>query len=222
MMFATAFVVWLHTDADDQKDKRGRFPFSDTIYHTLQSSVHLLAVDTVIAVAVSLVWMWLLRNFVTPLIYLLIFSVPVIMTTMSIYPLVRSYGGPADGSGLQDQALRWTCLVPAAIAVGWTWMIWRGRNSLERAVTIIQLACKILAENPSLILLSFGTLVGLLTFTWIWFGMFTRVFLSGRSAYIGGAFIWIPNKWSWGLGAYFIFMYLWTLGVASGLQRYSS
>jgi hypothetical protein len=219
MMFATAFVVWLHTDADDQRDSKGRFPFSDTIYHTLNSSVHLLAVDTVIAVAVSLVWMWLLRNFVTPLIYLLIFSVPVIMTTMSIYPMVWSYAGPTHGHGPQDKAMRWTSLVPAAIAIGWTWMVWRGRNALERAVSIIQFACKILGENPSLLLLSFGTLVGLLTFTWVWFGMFTRVFLSGKSAYIGGSIVWIPNKWSWGLGGYFIFMYLWTLGVASGLQR---
>lgn len=233
-MFATAFIVWLHTD-----DPSSSVPFGDAIYNTLHSSIHLLAVDSLLSVGVSLGWMFLLRSFVRPLIYILLFSVPIVMTFLSIYPLFWSYQGRWDGDGPQDKAMRWTSLVPALVGAGWVWMVWRGRRALDRAVGIIELSCKILGENPSLVLLSFGTLVGLLCFTWVWFAMFSRVFLAGKNIFVDGKSpceicnrqraksktgknMWIPSQWSWGLGAYFIIMYLWTLGVVSGIQRATS
>src|SRR5690606_9784035 len=99
-MFSTAFIVWLHTD-----DPSSKVPFGDTIYNTLHTSVHLLAVDTFLSVAISLGWMFLLRSFVRPLIYLLLFCVPIVMTFLSIYPLFWSYQGRWNGDALQDTAM---------------------------------------------------------------------------------------------------------------------
>lgn len=172
-MFTTSFVVWLHTEET-------KLPL-DTVYRTLHSAVHLLAVDTFLAIAVSLVWMYLLRSFVKPLIYLILVSVPLALTALSLYPLIMSYKGKMGGNGPQDKAMRWGSIFPALMAGFWVYFAYKGRNALGRAVGIIQLACKILGENPALVLLSFGTLVGVCVFTWIWVGMFTRVFWIGNT-----------------------------------------
>lgn len=164
--------MWLHTE-------EVKLPL-DTVYRTIQSSIHLLTVDTLLAIAVSLIWMYLLRSFVKPLLYLILVSVPIILVGLSMYPLIMSYRGRWDGDGPQDKAMRWGSIFPAAMAGLWVYFAWRGKNALGRAIGIIQLACKILGENAALVLLSFGTLGTICVFTWVWVGMFTRVFWVGN------------------------------------------
>jgi len=102
----------------------------------------------------------------------------------------------------------------------WVWMAWKGRDSMDRAIGIIRLACKILFDHPILIAVSLGLLGAVVAFTWLWVGMFTRVFLRGTATVsAGGTMKWIVESNSWVLGAYFILMYLWTWGVISGIQR---
>lgn len=164
--------MWLHTE-------EAKFPL-DNVYRTIQSSIHLLTVDTLLAIAVSLIWMYLLRSFVKPLLYLILVSVPIILVGLSMYPLIMSYRGKWDGDAPQDKAMRWGSIFPAAMAGLWVYFAWRGKNALGRAIGIIQLACKILGENAALVLLSFGTLGTICVFTWVWVGMFTRVFWVGN------------------------------------------
>lgn len=211
-MFTTSFIVWLHT-------QEVNIPNRDTIYNTLHGSMHLLTIDTFVAIAISLVWMYLLKSFVKPLIYLITVSVPVVLVAFSIYPFVMSFRAPAGKPyGGQGAVMRWGSLVPAILSVVWVYTAWRSRYALNRAIGIIQLACRIIGENPALVLLSFGTLAGTCLFTWLWLGIFTRVFLTGNSFSAG--------KWGWGLsnktvglGIYYIVMYLWTLGISSGIHR---
>lgn len=179
-MFATGFLSWLQTD------ERKLSKLVDTVHTVIHSHIHLLAVDSVIAVGVALAWMYLLRRFVKLLIYALLFFVPIILFAMSLWPFVQSYRGKWGGNSSQDKAMRWASVVPMLMSVMWIWMAYKGRNALGRAIGIIQLSCKILGENPSLILLSFGTLVGVTIFTWIWVGMFQSVFLYGRIGYVQG------------------------------------
>ncbi|KAF8468370.1 hypothetical protein BDZ91DRAFT_771793 [Kalaharituber pfeilii] len=215
-MFATGFLSWIQTD-EHQLSK-----LIDTVHTAIHSHIHLLAVDSVIAVAVSLAWMYLLRRFVKLLIYSLLVSVPIILTAMSIWPLVQSYKGKWGGNSSQDKAMRWASIVPAFMSVMWIWMAYRGRNAMGRAMAIIQLSCKILGENPALIMLSFGTLLGTIVFTWMWVGMFQSVFLYGRVGTVRGVPVFYLDWSTWALGVYFIIMYLWTLGVLSGFQRAAS
>ena len=179
-MFATGTMSWLQTD----EGKLSKL--IDTVHTAIHSHIHLLAVDSVVAVGVSLLWMYLLRRFVKLLIYALLVSVPIILAAMSIWPLVQSYGGKWGGDSTQDRAMRWGSIVPAIMSVTWIWVAYRGRNAMGRAMGIIQLACKILGENPALILLSFATLLGTIIFTWIWVGMFQNVFLYGRVGVVKG------------------------------------
>jgi len=214
-MFTTSFVVWLHTEEADIRNPK------DTIYKTLHGSMHLLTIDTFVAIAISLIWMYLLKSFVKPLIYLIMVSVPMVLVAFSIYPFVMSFKSPEGGKGYGGQVtvMRWGSIVPAIMSMVWVYTAWKSRFALNRAIGIIQLACRIIGENPALVLLSFGALVGTCVLTWIWFGMFTRVFLTGNIL-IGGKWGWALNKKTICLGVYYIIMYLWTLGIASGIHRF--
>lgn len=211
-LFASFFLVYLHTSAPTLKH-----PLGDTIYTTLHASFHLLAVDTLVAVIVSLLWLAILRSYVRPLVYGILVGVPVILFAFSLYPLISSYKGPWHGASLQDRAMRWLSFIPGVLAVLWTYTVYRGRHSFGKAIGILEFSCRILAANPALLMLGAATLVGVVTWTWLWVGMFTRVFLGGHLATSRAFFIIDASTW-W-LGIFFVLIYLWTLGVGSGIQR---
>ena len=209
-LFATFFLVFLHTPTPS-----GKMPLGDTIYTTLHSSFHLLAVDTVVSVIVSLVWLALLRSFVRPLVYLILLAVPVILFSFSLYPFISSYNGAESGSSFQDRVMRWFSFAPAIFGALWLYTVYHGRHSLTKAIGILEFSSKILASNPALLSLGFATLVAVIAWTWAWLGMFTRVFLGGH---LSGSFFVIDAS-TWWLGVFFIVMYIWTLSVISGIQR---
>lgn len=209
-MLATFFLVFLHTPIPNKN-------LGDTIYTTLSASFHLFAVDTVVSIVVSLVWLALLRSFVRSLVYLLVLAVPVILFSFSLYPLISSYKGASGGTDLQDKAMRWLSSVPGIFAVIWLYTIYKGRHSLTKAIGILEFAARILAANPALLGMGFATLGAVVVWTWMWLGMFTRIFLGGHLATSVTKFI--IDATSWWLAVYFVLMYIWTLSIISGIQR---
>jgi len=210
-MFASFVLVWFHTTTPSASK-----PLGDTIYSALTGSTNLLLWDTVITVVVAMIWLALLREYVRVLVFLMLIAVPVILFTFSIYPFVWSYKGSYSGDSVQDRAMRWLSFIPAIMACVWIYSIYQGRHSLGKAINILEFACKIVTQSPALVLLGFATLGTVVCFTWIWLGMFTRVFLGGHFSKIK-TFIIDVNTW-W-LGFYFVMVYLWTLGVIAGVQR---
>ncbi|KAK4235608.1 hypothetical protein C8A03DRAFT_46282 [Achaetomium macrosporum] len=209
-LFATFVLVFLHTD-------RGDRPLGDTIYTTLRASFHLLAVDTLVSIIVSLVWLAALRSFVKPLVALVLVGVPVILISFSLYAFVSSYQAASGSTRLQDTVMRWAAGVPAVSALVWLYLVYRGRHALKSAVGILEFSSRILAANPALVLVGMGCLAFVVTWTWIWLLMFTRVFLGGSFSSRLARFIISAS--SWWLGVYFILMYIWTLSIISGVQR---
>ncbi|CZT45563.1 related to choline transporter-like protein [Rhynchosporium secalis] len=209
-LFATFFLVFLHTETPDKN-------IGDTIYTTLHASFHLFAVDTVVSIVVSLVWIALLRSFVRSLVHMILLAVPVILFSFSLYPFVSSYKGAAHGNSLQDKAMRWLSFIPGIFALVWVYTIYKGRHSLNKAIGILEFASRILAANPALLGLGFATLGAVVVWTWMWLGMFTRVFLGGHLSTSVTRFI--IDATSWWLAAYFVLMYIWSLSVISGIQR---
>lgn len=211
-MFATFVLVWLHTSAPTRKK-----PLGDTIYTVLRSSFHLLAVDTLVAIVVSFVWLAALRYFVRPLVALILIAVPVIMLSFSIYPLVSSFQGREHGSSLQDLVMRWASTIPGMFALVWVYMVWKGRHALNSSIAILEFSSRILAANNALVLVGMAALALIVLWTWLWLAMFTRVFLGG--SYSGALSQFIIQSSSWWLGGYFLLMYLWTLSMIAGVQR---
>lgn len=213
-LFATSFLVWLHTDAPSKK-----MPLGDTIYTALRSSYYLLAMDTLLAVIIALIWLACLRSFVRPLVYGAVIGLPVILFSFSIYTLVSSYKGNTKGAGLQDKTMRWFSFIPLIIAGVWSYTLVQGRHSLHKAVAILEWASsRILGSNPGLLSLGVATLAATILWTWIWLSMFSRVFLSGHFASSASNFF-IIDVTTWWLGVWYVSMYLWTLGVIAGIQR---
>lgn len=211
-MFATFVLVWLHTSAPN-----GKKPIGDTIYTVLRSSFHLLAVDTLVAIIVSFVWLAALRYFVRPLVGLILVAVPVIMLSFSIYPLVESFHGRENTSRFQDIVMRWASTIPGIFALVWIYMVWKGRHALNSSIAILEFSSRILAANNALVLVGMGALGLIVFWTWLWLAMFTRIFLGG--SYSGALATFIIQASSWWLGAYFLLMYLWTLSMIAGVQR---
>lgn len=211
-LFATFLLVFLHTSTPNKRVSLG-----DTIHTTLHSSFHLLAVDTLVSIIVSLVWLALLRSFVRPLVYLILIAVPIIMISFSLYPLISSYSGPTAGMGIQDKVMRWLSFVPAVIGIVWTYTAYKGRHAFTKAVGILEFSSKILGANPALLFAGFLTLITFICWTWMWLGMFTRVFLGGQPSSSGNYFV--INVSTWWLGIFFVIMYLWVASFISGVQR---
>lgn len=208
-LFATFFLVWLHTSNPGK--------LGDTVYNTLRKSGHLFAVDTVVAVIVSLVWLAAMQSYVRHLVTLIVVAVPVILFSFSIYPMVSSYRGAAGGTSLQDKAMRWLSFIPFILCLLWMYTLVKGRHSLGKAIGILEFASKILNSNPALKGLGLGTLAVVVIWTWMWLGMFTRVFLGGHLSKSLTKFI--IDATSWWLAIYFVLMYVWSLSVISGIQR---
>ncbi|KAL8899732.1 MAG: hypothetical protein Q9192_001435 [Flavoplaca navasiana] len=207
-LFASFSLVYLHTYAPKN-------PLGDTVYTTLHSSYHLLATDTLVAVIVSLLWLAILRSYVRPLVYGILVAVPIILFSFFLYPLISSFKGQAHSNNIQDKAMRWLSFIPFVLSILWTFTIYKGRHSFGKAISILEFSCRILAANPGLLILGFATLVGVVTWTWIWMAMFTRVFLGGH---LSKNFFIIDGS-TWWLGAFFILVYLWTLAIGAGIQR---
>lgn len=209
-MLSTFVLVWLHTSPK-------KSPVGDTIYTTLQKSFDMLAVDTVVAVFVSFIWLAALRSFVRPLVSVILVAVPVIMLSFSIYSFASSFKGRTHGASFQDSVLRWASLIPAASCVLWLWLVIKGRRAIQQAIEILQFSSKILAQNPALLLIGFGCLAVIVLWTWAWLAMFTRVFMGG---YFSKSLVRFVIRFSsWWLGAAFIFMYMWTLSVINAVHR---
>ncbi|RMZ87301.1 hypothetical protein DV736_g5470, partial [Chaetothyriales sp. CBS 134916] len=211
-MATTWFLILLHTSAESK-------PKGDTAYNTLHSSFRLLLTYTIISVFVSLLWLATLRAYLRALVYGVLVAVPVILYSFSLYPLISSFQGRWHGRKLQDYAMRWGSLLPAAMATLWILAIMRGRHSMQRAINILEFAARVLGENPALVLVGFGTLGSIIAFTWAWLAMFTRVFLGGHPDGRSTSVRFIIDTSTWWLGAYFVLVYLWTISVIFGMQR---
>lgn len=209
-MLSTFFLVWLHTAP-------GKSPIRDTIYTAIQKSFHMLAIDTVVAVMVSFVWLAALRSFVRPLVTTILVAVPVVMFSFSVYAFASSFQRGTRSGSFQDTVMRWAAFVPAAGCVLWLWLVVKGRRAIQQAIEILQFSSRILAQNSGLLLMGFGCLALIVVWTWAWLVMFTRVFMGGYFAKSPARFV--IEMSSWWLGAAFVFMYLWTLSVINAVHR---
>lgn len=209
-MLSTFVLVWLHTSP-----RKG--PVGDTIYTTLQRSFHMLAVDTIVAIFVSFIWLAALRSFVRPLVSVILIAVPVIMFSFSLYAFISSFKGRTHGSSVQDTVMRWAALIPGVSCILWLWMVSKSRKAIQQAIEILQFSSRILAQNPALLIMGFGCLALIVVWTWAWLVMFTRVFMGG---YFSKSLVrFVIQLSSWWLGAAFVFMYMWTMSVMNSVHR---
>ncbi|ETN36342.1 uncharacterized protein HMPREF1541_08619 [Cyphellophora europaea CBS 101466] len=210
-MFATWFLYWLQTDPGDAR--------GDTVYNTLHGSFGLLSAYTVVSIFVALLWLAALRAYVRYLVYAVILVLPIILYSFSLYPFIASYTRVPEGGGTQNVLMRWGSFVPFVMATLWILAVLRSRLAMQKAISILEFATRILAANPALVIVGFATLSSIIGFTWMWLAMFTRVFLRGHPPDRGMVLRFVIDTSTWWVGTYFILVYLWTIAVIFGLQR---
>ena len=140
-----------------------------------------------------------------------------VLFSFSLYPMISSFQGPDHGSRLQDVVMRYAAIVPGVCAIIWVYLLYKGRHNITRAIDILDFSSRILAANPALVLLGFGSLALVISWTWVWLSMFTRIFLGGYFSKSLSAFI--IGTATWWLAVFFFIMYVWTLSVLSGVVR---
>lgn len=210
MLFATALIVWLRTSVPKS------VPLGDTIYTMMKSSWSTIILTTTFSIVLSTLWILFMKRYAKGLIYFSFVSVPIILIAFTIYPMLMSYRSGYGGNTSQDQVMRWTSLIPLLLAALWIVLIYRGRYVLQRSLNAVELCCTIVSDNKPLLLVGSATVFVFIIFTFIWIGLFTRVFLRGKV--VNGS-SWVLDGKSWVLGAFYVFVYLWTWGVISGIQR---
>lgn len=211
-LFATAFLVYLHTSLPSE----GKWRWGDTIYITIHKSYFLLGIYTLVSIFVSLLWLALLRSYIRLLVHGMLVIVPVILYSFSLYPFISSFKGSWHGESIQDKVMRWGSIFPFILATLWIYAVVQGRHATGKAVSILEFACRILAANPALLALGLLTVGVIVSWTWLWMLMFTRVFLGGH---LSSSKSFIIDVSSWWLGVYFVLVFLWSLGVIAGIQR---
>lgn len=211
-LLATAFLVYLHTSSPSGDKSR----WGDTVYMTVHRSFFLLGIYTLVSVLISLLWIAVLRSYVRPLVYVVIIAVPVILYSFSLYPFVSSFRGAWHGASVQDKVMRFGSVIPFIMASMWVYNIIRSRHAIGKAVSVLEFACRILAANVELLAFGLGVLACIVSWTWVWMLMFSRVFLGGHISRVS---LFVIDISSWWLGVYYILVYLWSLGVIAGVQR---
>ncbi|CAN6672580.1 hypothetical protein TRVA0_046S00936 [Trichomonascus vanleenenianus] len=210
MFFATSGLIWLRTSAPKS------IPLGDTVYTVLKASGPTLTATVLFSAAVSVAWVLVMRRYATALVYTMIISVPVGLISLSVYPTVMSYRTPDGGYGSQDRAMRWFSFLPLILACVWVFALYKGRHVLDRSLGVVKLACAMVSENRTLLLLGAASVAVFLAFSVVWTTLFTRVFLEGH---IMGGKRWVLDPISWFFGSVFFLVYLWTWGVISGITR---
>lgn len=211
-IFGVFFISLLQESPPDKKH-----PLGDTIYTVLQSSFHLIGVYSLVSIVVGLLWLSLLRSFARPLIMLILVAVPVISFSFFLYPFISSYKGYWHGDSVQDKVMRWFSLGPLGFAIFWVYTAWKGRHSLQKAADMLEFSGTILRTQSPLILVGIATLSCVILWSWLWMGMFVRLFLGGHFNKSGSR--WIIDLSTWWLGVAFFLDYFWVLAVMAGVQR---
>ncbi|KAL5611946.1 uncharacterized protein BROUX77_002102 [Berkeleyomyces rouxiae] len=211
-MLSTYFLVWLHTSAPDSSH-----PIGDTIYTTLRGSMYMLAVDTVLAIMVALVWLAALQSFVRPMVLLIVVGMPILSVSFFMYPFISSFHGRG---GMQERAMRWASSVPLAAACLWVYCVYKGRHSIHQAIKILEFSSRILRVNSALVTVGLVSLGVIVVWSWVWLTMFSRIFLDGYMSMTKAQ--WIIKGSSWWLGGWFVFMYMWTVSIINEVHRATS
>ncbi|ODV91990.1 hypothetical protein CANCADRAFT_55741 [Tortispora caseinolytica NRRL Y-17796] len=213
-MLSSAFLTWIRTEPAESRIR-------DAIFLVISQSIRLLSVDMVLAFLVSLVWFYVITHHLRPLVYTLAICLPLALVPLCFTTWAFSFKSPNGGHSTQDNVMRLISILPLVFAVLWSYVLYHSRNNLNRAIRIIQLSCKILKQNSSLMALGVGIILAFTLFTFAWIQMFSRAFLAVSdipdSSKSRADVILAPRSWLSGM--FYVFMYLWTFAVFSGIQR---
>ncbi|KAJ2719672.1 hypothetical protein GGI07_005079 [Coemansia sp. Benny D115] len=121
--------------------------FSDMLHAIAQISI-----ASVVSVALSVLWVQILRHQTRKVVWLTTLGVPVVSVAMAVWASVQVFSRVPVVEGLISYRVRsaLVVLVSVIMAVRFFWSVARRRRDIEQSVGIISLACDVLLLNRGL------------------------------------------------------------------------
>ncbi|TPX45522.1 hypothetical protein SeLEV6574_g03019 [Synchytrium endobioticum] len=190
-----------------------------SVYNTLYRSSGLLTFLTILAVGVGVGWIWTMKRFVRPIVYLTVVAIPA--SCLSLFAVIFTnsiLGKFQDNPALGQQyngSMVWS-LVTLAIGSSSGYLLMQKRRQIDQTIYIIELACDVLQSNPSVFLYSLALTGGFIVFSITWFAFFSRLWIVNPESSSTSTY---GSNYSSFSVLFFVFMYFWTSSVVQNVQK---
>ncbi|TPX35361.1 hypothetical protein SmJEL517_g02225 [Synchytrium microbalum] len=190
-MFITGIVLLFTTSS---------VPFSSivpgSVYGTLYKSSGLLTMLTTLAIGVGALWIWTMKRFVRPIVYLTVVAIPLSSLSLFAVLFTNSIVGIVNDS--PDLSPQYSGSIVVSLVT----------------LAISALACDVLQANPSVFLYSLGLMGGFVVFSIVWLIFFSRLWLING---VNGA--GFGNNASPIAIIFFLFMYFWSSSIFHNVEK---
>ncbi|EEB05738.2 choline transmembrane transporter [Schizosaccharomyces japonicus yFS275] len=205
-LLAYGLVTYWRTDA--------MFTDPNSMYNTIRNAVPFLFSRMLISVLVAVLWLGLVLTVESALLFIL-FATPFVFTGISVYFLTSTVKQVARDVMKQLLVMRIIGLVLFIFSIILGRFVWQRKESVSRALRIVQLANRVLVSLPQLGVFSFLFVILNNVCISIWALFFSRMFLRG----LNDGNHTVLASGSWFLAALYAFALLWTIGFLSSVHR---
>ncbi|KAG9301429.1 hypothetical protein G9A89_018101 [Geosiphon pyriformis] len=191
------------------------------VYRVIRDSKGLLIFSILFSLLIGGLWITILSSYVE-VIFKTLIGVALTSAGILLWILAEFLAGTSLKSGKSDPQNKWlafSSVIPLAIIIIYLRLIYYGRESIQKTVKVIQLACGILKDNPLILGVSYAILASYILFTVLWLIFLSRLFLIGHMMRMSGDSIWVVDHRTYFLIGFYLFMYLWGSAVFSNIQR---
>ncbi|KAI8581668.1 hypothetical protein K450DRAFT_230612 [Umbelopsis ramanniana AG] len=194
IFIVSGLVILFTTDSHAIEDfSRG------TVFIAIKGSAGILAIMFSLALAVSAIWIILLRKY------------------------ARSNFIEGSGPTGHDTRLTIMSFFPLVTGILYLRILLGNKEKIEHTLTVFELACDVLRANPEAVLLSVSLMGVFVAFSSLWIVLFSRLWLIGHtiSPTTPSGIEWVVNNNVYLLATFYIFFYLWTASLLINIQRFS-
>ncbi|KAI7853320.1 plasma-membrane choline transporter-domain-containing protein [Circinella umbellata] len=209
IFIVSGFIIMLTTNSHSiEKHARG------TTFKTISDSAGIMAIMVTSALVCGTIWIYILRTFTKPIVWITVVIVPVSLLGIFIWTIIESRQLPNIDGGLT--ALSFLPLLSGLVFLK---MIHGSKQQINKTIAVLELACDVLHYNPGIFVISILLLVVFILFTAIWMVLFNRLWLIGYLD--SGSTAWVVSDNAYFLAVFYIFVYLWTAAILSNMQRFA-
>ncbi|KAG0167447.1 hypothetical protein DFQ28_006079 [Apophysomyces sp. BC1034] len=196
-----------------------------TTFKTITDCAGIMSIMIAIAMVVGAAWIYILRTFTKALVWGTVICAPLAFLAIFIWSLTESFQSYYfyGGSRIKyDSSLTALSFIPLLLNLIYITLVYRSRHRINKTISVIELACDVLRNNPGIILVSLILMIAFIVFTSVWMVFFSRLWLVGHSEMqtpkTGS--IWVVYDHVYIMAVFFIFVYMWSAAVLINIQRF--
>jgi hypothetical protein len=199
----------------------------DSLYRAISSNLSAFFLGVFASCMIGFIWLYLLQYHANILVWSILWFIPLICGCLFFASLVQAILYSAVWSDL-DNPISISLLLAFAIFNLSLFLLFihsirRRKERITVTVEAIQTACRILQQNPGIILASFGIFVCYILYGCLWLTMFMSLLTIGAPdandpTKIPHPIFHLYTK-SYFMQGYFVFMFFWTSALFANVQK---